>query len=113
MHWQDLVFTIGSICFSVALIPMLRRDADRPPVFSSAMTGFWLYAYGGVFLTLSLTFSAVTSIINATIWSAIGILKWYEPRRRKNLARELSESWDLTIAERTHPEFGSQWPEDD
>lgn len=101
MHWQDLVFTVGSLSFSVALLPMLRRGADRPPIFSSSLTSFWLIAYGVVFVTLSLVFSAITSIINGILWGTIAFLKWREPRVRKKRAREITDSWHLEDNEET------------
>lgn len=45
MTWQDLLISVGSICFSIALLPMLKKGASRPPVFTAAFTSFWLYTY--------------------------------------------------------------------
>lgn len=79
MIWQDLLISIGSICFSIALLPMLKHGADRPPLFSSVLTSFWLYAYFFAFATLGLWYAAITGAINATLWATIGILKRRNP----------------------------------
>ncbi len=81
MAWQDLLIAIGSISFSIALFPMLRRGADRPPVFTAVLTSFWLYAYVLAFGTLGLWYSAITGAINGTLWATIGILKWRSSRK--------------------------------
>lgn len=76
MIWQDIVIAVGSVCFSIALLPMLRQVADRPPVFTAALTAFWLYVYVLAFGTLGLWYSAITGGVNAVLWTTIGILKW-------------------------------------
>lgn len=76
MAWQDLLIAVGSVCFSIALLPMLRAGADRPPVFSAALTSFWLFSFVVAYVSLGLWYSAVTGAINATLWATIGILKW-------------------------------------
>jgi hypothetical protein len=93
MIWQDLLISIGSICFSIALLPMLKRGADRPPVFTAGLTAFWLYAYFAAFSTLGLWYAAITGAINAVLWTAIGILKWNDKARPKRNAKKLVEEW--------------------
>lgn len=74
--WQDVVIAVGSFCFSVALLPMLRNGADRPPLFTAVLTAFWLFVYTGTFITLGLWFSAATSLLNAGLWTTVGWKKW-------------------------------------
>lgn len=93
MIWQDFVISIGSICFSIALLPMLKRGADRPPVFSSSLTSFWLYVYFAAFATLGLWYAAITGAINATLWATIAFLKWNEKARPKRNAKKLVKEW--------------------
>lgn len=83
MAWQDLLIAVGSVCFSIALLPMLQKGASRPPVFSAAFTSFWLYTYVAAFGSLGLWYSAITGGVNATLWGTIGLLKWRRWGERK------------------------------
>lgn len=71
MTWQDLVIALGSICFSLALLPLIRQNS-KPPLSTASLTTFWLFAYVIVFATLGLWFSAITAFVNGSLWAIIG-----------------------------------------
>jgi hypothetical protein len=77
--WQDVVIGIGSVSFSLALLPAIWRR-QPPPVITCALTTFWLWVYAVVFITLSLWFSAITGSVTALCWTIL----LYQASRSKN-----------------------------
>lgn len=84
--WQDVVIAVGSMCFSIALVPALRAGSDKPPIFTAAFTAFWLLIYVVVFASLSLWFAAITAGVNGILWTAIGWKKHYENSLQRDSA---------------------------
>ena len=78
--WQDWVFTVGSIAFWFALVPMIRAT-HKPPKMASLQTSVVLYAYGLTFLTLGLFFSSITAIVTASLWLTLLVQKMLQDRR--------------------------------
>ena len=72
MIWQDLVFGAGQIAFAIALIPALR-SATKPPRVTCMLTGGVLCAFALTFTTLSLTWSAATSLGCGAMWLALAV----------------------------------------
>jgi hypothetical protein len=70
--WQDIVITIASIGFSVALIPQVIsgfKTKRKTINFSTALITFiGIYAMAVSFLTLGLYFSATMNFISGTLW---------------------------------------------
>lgn len=56
-NWQDLVLTIGSLIFVIALIPSVK-GRDKPTFWTSALTGSVLVTFVIVYATLDLWFAA-------------------------------------------------------
>ena len=71
-HWQDLVFSLGSIVFTIALIPAILEKRS-PPASTCVLTGAMVGVYAATDLTLELWFSAITSAISALLWIWMGI----------------------------------------
>ena len=78
MRWQDLIFTIGSICFSLGLIPM-HLGTSKPPLPSSLLIAAWLWTFTAAYLTLGLAASTASTALTAALWSALAVQAW---RRR-------------------------------
>ena len=70
MQWQDLVFSIGNLMLSVALIPTVTGKS-KPELSTSIMTAIILFLFGLTFATLSLWFSAVSISVGGTIWTIL------------------------------------------
>jgi hypothetical protein len=71
-HWQDIVFSLGSIVFTIALIPAILKK-KYPPVSTCISTGLMIGIYAVTDFTLELWFSALTSAISASLWIWMGI----------------------------------------
>jgi hypothetical protein len=71
-HWQDIVFTVGSIIFTIALLPAIF-EKRYPPRSTCLITGSMLVLYSITDLTLNLWFSAASGIISSLIWTMMGI----------------------------------------
>lgn len=78
-HWQDIVFAVGSLVFSAALIPSVR-GTDKPAFISSALTALILAVYAFTFATLSLWFSTFATTLNCVVWSTLAVQKLIEVR---------------------------------
>lgn len=71
-HWQDLVFSIGSVIFTIALIPAIVKRR-YPPMSTCLLTSSMLIVYAITDATLNLWFSTIASIISAIIWTFMGV----------------------------------------
>jgi hypothetical protein len=79
MLWQDYVLTIGSLVFSIALVPAVMAK-EKPPLSTSVPTFFFLYLFSFIYSTLFLWLSAVTSALTATLWLILAIQKYKSSR---------------------------------
>ncbi len=74
MPWQDLIFTVGSIIFAIALLPSILGP-HKPALASSAMTGTVLYIFSATYITLDLIFSAFAVLTTALMWTILAVQK--------------------------------------
>jgi hypothetical protein len=74
-HWQDLVFTVGSLVFTVALWPSIRSK-HKPALHTSVLTAFVLFLFAITYLSLSLYFSAATTLLTASAWAILAVQKF-------------------------------------
>jgi len=70
--WQDYVFSIGNVLFSIMLISSLLTSA-KPHWLTSALTSALLFLFGYCFSTLNLKLAMVASFITATAWMILFI----------------------------------------
>jgi uncharacterized membrane protein YqgA involved in biofilm formation len=73
-HIQDVILTGGSLIFVAALIPTLRGN-DKPALSTSLLTGSVLVVFAGVYVSLALWFSAITTFITAACWFMLAAQK--------------------------------------
>ena len=71
-HWQDIVFALGSIVFTIALIPAIL-EKKYPPISTCVLTGVMIGVYAVTDITLQLWFSAITGAISALFWIWMGV----------------------------------------
>ena len=76
-HWQDIVFAVGSIVFTIALVPAIIKR-KYPPISTCILTGFMIGIYAATDLTLQLWLSAISSVISALLWIWMGVKQIYE-----------------------------------
>lgn len=80
MIWQDWVFGIGTVIFSVALLPSIF-GGEKPSMSTSVPTGSILMLFAFTQASLSLWFAAVMSIVAGSLWF---ILAFQRYRIKKN-----------------------------
>lgn len=70
--WQDWIITGVNIIFAYALIPQVYQGFKNKRAYINFQTGllnsFGMYAISFAYYSLSLTFSWVIGILNATLW---------------------------------------------
>jgi len=71
-HWQDLVFSLGSIVFTIALIPAII-EKRYPPMSTCITTAIMLVVYAITDATLNLWLSTIAAIMSAAIWAMMGV----------------------------------------
>ncbi len=76
MIWQDLVFGIGTIIFSIALIPAILGK-EKPPVSTSLSTGVTVLVVAFTQASLSLWFASAMSMISGFLWLTLAIQKYH------------------------------------
>jgi len=82
MEWQDIVLSVGSWIFTIALIPSVLSK-DKPALSSSVMTASVLTIYVVVYITLSLSMSAASTALVAAMWYTLAIQKYVQGRTKK------------------------------
>ncbi len=79
MVWQDVVITIIIILFGYALIPQIIQGFRDKKQGINVQTSFipfaGMYVMTPIYLTLDLTFSAITVFITGTLWLTILLQK--------------------------------------
>lgn len=70
--WQDIVFSLGSIVFTMALVPAIIRKR-YPPISTCVLTATMLIVYAVTDATLGLWFSTITTIASSIIWMVMGV----------------------------------------
>ncbi|MFA6427746.1 MAG: hypothetical protein WCW16_04900 [Candidatus Magasanikbacteria bacterium] len=72
MIWQDIVITIASIVFSLALFPQVyygfKNKKGTITHSTSVPTFLGLYVIAITYFSLGLYFSAGMSVVTATLW---------------------------------------------
>ncbi len=77
MHWQDIVLTLGSIVFIIALLPSVLSK-NKPAVSTSLSTGIVLAIFAGVYVSLALWFTATTTGVTSAVWLVLAFQKYRE-----------------------------------
>jgi len=81
MHWQDIIFSIGSWIFAIALIPSILSK-DKPALSSSLLTASLLTVYVPTYASLGLTVSAISGGSVALAWWILAYQKWQSNKNR-------------------------------
>lgn len=81
MSWQEIVFTVGSWVFLLALLPSLL-GRDKPALLTSIATGSVLIAFAVAYLSLSLTSSGISIGLLGCLWLVLALQKYIQRRRK-------------------------------
>jgi len=79
MLWQDWVFSIGTWVFAIALVPTIRGK-EKPPLWTSIPTAFFLTLFALTYFSLTLWLSAFSSLLTATTWYTLAFQKYRQIR---------------------------------
>jgi hypothetical protein len=71
VSWQDAVIGGVGWCFALALLPMLRRGAQRPPAGTSLCNAGLLVLLAGTVFTLGARWGALAMLVTAGLWGAV------------------------------------------
>jgi predicted membrane protein len=70
----DVLFAVGGFMFAAALIPSVR-STDKPALWTSLMTGFWLTVFVCCYISLGLWLAAVSTALSALMWWTLAVQK--------------------------------------
>lgn len=84
MHWQDIVFSIGSWIFALALVPSIMSKSDKPALSSSLLTAGLLTCYVPTYASLHLWASALSGSVIALAWWILAYQKWKLNKRNNS-----------------------------
>ena len=74
MIWQDWVFGIGTIIFSIALVPSVLGK-EKPAISTSLSTGITLMFFAFAQATLALWFACGASVLASVLWLTLAVQK--------------------------------------
>jgi len=74
MLWQDWIFGVGTIIFSIALIPSVLGK-EKPAISTSLSTGITLMIFAFAQATLFLWFACIASILAGFLWLTLAVQK--------------------------------------
>lgn len=80
--WQDFVFTIGIIVFTIALIPAIFAK-QKPPLATSIPTALFQFVFMVTYTTLGLWFSGASSLLCGSLWAVLAIQRY----RQKSISK--------------------------
>lgn len=78
--WQDIILTVGTLLFLLALVPTLLGKS-KPSPLTSLMTGGVLLVFAATYATLGLFFASITTAATGTAWL---VIFWQTIRGRSN-----------------------------
>lgn len=87
MIWQDWVFGIGTIIFSIALLPSILSK-EKPAISTSIPTGSILALFALTQASLSLWFASGMSLVAAFLWFTLALQKYRIERKKSNIISE-------------------------
>jgi hypothetical protein len=71
----DAIFAVGSLFFAAALLPSVFGP-DKPALWTSITTGFWLVVFAVTYMTLDLNFAAASTALSGALWLTLAAQKW-------------------------------------
>lgn len=78
MHeWQDYVLALGSVIFTLALVPSLKSK-NKPAIVTSLSTSSVLFVFAITFVTMSLWYSAIAAFVNGMAWLALAMQEYIQ-----------------------------------
>ncbi len=80
VHWQDLIFSVGSWIFIVSLIPTIRGK-QKPELSTSVVTTIVLVFFAISYLTLGLLLSALATLGTATCWGILVYQRFMQSKK--------------------------------
>ncbi len=75
MPLQDIIFTIGTWIFVIALIPTLRGN-QKPEISTSLMTGIVLAVFALTYLSLHLWMSMASTFVTSGMWLTLSYQRY-------------------------------------
>jgi hypothetical protein len=78
---QDLILTAGSLIFALALLPSIFSK-NKPALSTSLLTAVVVYIFAGVYISLNLWFTAITTLITGSCWSILALQKWLQAKSK-------------------------------
>lgn len=72
MSWQDIVFSIGTAAFAIALLPAIKARLYPPPA-TCFITGGFLMLFAVADASLGLWFATVCSALSSLLWFYMGL----------------------------------------
>lgn len=85
MMWQDTIFLAGSVFSLLVLLPTLRDSMANVPLETSLPSAGLGLLYGGTFISLGMTMSALGALLTGLAWSVIAFLRSPHPLRVRRL----------------------------
>jgi hypothetical protein len=77
MVWQDLILTSGQFLLFASLIPSVLSK-DKPALPTSVLAAVVLGAFGVVYITLHLWFTAVMVAVTCLTWALLAYQKYVQ-----------------------------------
>lgn len=77
---QDLILTLGSLVFVIALMPSIVSK-NKPALSTSTLTSLVLFIFAGVYISLHLWFAAFTTSLTGTQWLILAVQKYKQSKQ--------------------------------
>lgn len=77
MVWQDIIFTVGGMVFTVALIPSILGK-NKPAFFTSIVTAATLTVFSFAYFSLGLMFSSAAVATTSIAWYILAAQKLFQ-----------------------------------
>jgi hypothetical protein len=71
-HWQDIVLSVSFLVFNIALLPSVFSK-HKPALGTCILTFTFLIPGLFVYISLSLWYATLMTVINIVLWGILGI----------------------------------------
>lgn len=80
MHWQDLVFSVGSWIFVASMIPTIRSN-QKPALATSVITSTILIFFAITQITLGLWLTSIATVATFIAWSILAYQRYKQTKK--------------------------------
>lgn len=82
--WQDWVIMAVQVVFAISLLPTIFHPDQKPTLSTAVMTVGCIILLSLVYATLHLWFATFMALVNAALWTTLGLQRFRLNQKKFN-----------------------------